>query len=198
MNIDIKDRVAVGDNKYTMRTLSDGRVELTPSPDSVQEPGTPLNKALFQPMADSAYDVIYSLNWYPEEDNRLAFSNAKQTLSGLVADLNANKNVGIKIKKAGATVYVNAELIGITAYTGYAIRLFDSYSASFFEFNVHRWDINKDYFNNYEFLHDGVNISEELHSVKIANVNQSDNINALIAYAQILNDRITALESKIS
>lgn len=58
MAIEIKDRVAVGDNKYTMRTLSDGRVELTPSPDSVQEPGTPLNRALLQPIVDSVHNVL--------------------------------------------------------------------------------------------------------------------------------------------
>lgn len=199
MNIDIKDRVAVGDNKYTMRTLGDGRVELIPSPDSVQEPGTPLNKAILQPMADSAYDVIYKLDWYPVEDNRLAFANAGQTLSGLVADLEGNKNVGIRIKKAGTTVYVNAEIIGITEYTGYAIRFLDSSpSYASIGFGCHLWYIGKDHFNNYEFHYTGENISEELSSIRTINVNQSDDINILLQYVQILNDRITALESGTS
>lgn len=67
MAIEIKDRVAVGDNKYTMRTLSDGRVELTPSPDSVQEPGTPLNKALLQPIVDSVHNVTMNTSDYVVE-----------------------------------------------------------------------------------------------------------------------------------
>lgn len=50
----IKDRVAAGDNKYTMRTLSDGRVLLTPSPDEVKEAGTEINKVLLQPLFDLA------------------------------------------------------------------------------------------------------------------------------------------------
>lgn len=50
----IKDRVAAGDNKYTMQTLSDGRVLLTPSPDEVEEAGTEINKVLLQPLFDIA------------------------------------------------------------------------------------------------------------------------------------------------
>ena len=50
----VKDRVAAGDNKYTMQTLSDGRVLLTPSPDEVEEAGTEINKALLQPLFNLA------------------------------------------------------------------------------------------------------------------------------------------------
>lgn len=50
----IKDRVAAGDNKYTMQQLSDGRVLLTPSPDEVEEAGTEINKVLLQPLFDLA------------------------------------------------------------------------------------------------------------------------------------------------
>ena len=49
---DIKDRVALGDNKYYMEQLSDGRVLLTPAPDSVVEVGTDINKELLQLMED--------------------------------------------------------------------------------------------------------------------------------------------------
>lgn len=59
MSIEIKDRVAVGDNKYTMTTLDDGRVQLDPSPDSVQEEGTPINKDLLQPILDSLQTSVY-------------------------------------------------------------------------------------------------------------------------------------------
>lgn len=48
----IKDRVAVGDNKYIMEQLSDGRVLLTPAPDTVVEAGTDINRELLQVMED--------------------------------------------------------------------------------------------------------------------------------------------------
>lgn len=49
---EIKDRVAFGDNKYFMEQLSDGRIMLTPAPDSVIEVGTDINKELLQLMED--------------------------------------------------------------------------------------------------------------------------------------------------
>lgn len=49
---DIKDRIAFGDNKYYMEQLSDGRIMLTPAPDSVIEEGTDINKELLQIMED--------------------------------------------------------------------------------------------------------------------------------------------------
>lgn len=47
------DRAAVGDNKYKMEQLPDGRVILTPAPDSVAAAGTDINKAIMQPLADA-------------------------------------------------------------------------------------------------------------------------------------------------
>lgn len=49
---DIKDRIAIGDNKYYMETLADGRIMLTPAPDVVVENGTDINKELLQLMED--------------------------------------------------------------------------------------------------------------------------------------------------
>ena len=49
---EIKDRIAIGDNKYYMETLADGRVMLTPAPDVVVENGTDINKELLQLMED--------------------------------------------------------------------------------------------------------------------------------------------------
>ena len=49
---DIKDRVALGDNKYNMTQLDDGRILLTPAPDRVVEEGTLINKELLQTMED--------------------------------------------------------------------------------------------------------------------------------------------------
>lgn len=49
---DIKDRVVLGDNKYRMETLPDGRVLLSPEPDLIIEEGTAINKQLLQEMED--------------------------------------------------------------------------------------------------------------------------------------------------
>ncbi len=49
---DIKDRVALGDNKYYVEQLPDGRVVLTPAPDVVIEEGTDINRELLQLMED--------------------------------------------------------------------------------------------------------------------------------------------------
>lgn len=49
---DIKDRIALGDNKYYMTQLDDGRIMLTPAPDSVIEIGTDVNRELLQLMED--------------------------------------------------------------------------------------------------------------------------------------------------
>lgn len=49
---EIKDRIAIGDNKYYMTTLDDGRIMLTPAPDVVVENGTDINKELLQLMED--------------------------------------------------------------------------------------------------------------------------------------------------
>ena len=65
---EIKDRVAVGDDLYTI-TDSGGKKKLTPSPTEVSEPGTEINKELLQPMADAlaridAAAVPYVLYWW--------------------------------------------------------------------------------------------------------------------------------------
>jgi hypothetical protein len=49
---DIKDRVALGDDKYYMTQLDDGRILLTPAPDRVIEVGTDINKELLQLIED--------------------------------------------------------------------------------------------------------------------------------------------------
>lgn len=56
---EIKDRVATGDNCFYMETLADGRIRLTPAPDSVTEAGTDINKALLQPIEDR---VVWLMN----------------------------------------------------------------------------------------------------------------------------------------
>lgn len=56
---DIRDRIAVDDNYFTMEQLPDGRIKLTPSPTSVIEVGTDINKSLLQPIEDR---VVWLMN----------------------------------------------------------------------------------------------------------------------------------------
>lgn len=44
----IKDRIAIGDDCFKMEQLEDGRIKLTPAPDSIAEAGTDVNRALLQ------------------------------------------------------------------------------------------------------------------------------------------------------
>ena len=49
---EIKDRVAVGDDIFIVEDLGNNRIRLIPAPTHVSEPGTPINKALLQPIED--------------------------------------------------------------------------------------------------------------------------------------------------
>jgi hypothetical protein len=49
----IKDRIAVGDNIFLMENLGGNLVRLIPQPTEVIEPGTDINKALLQPLANA-------------------------------------------------------------------------------------------------------------------------------------------------
>ena len=49
---EIKDRVAVGDDIFLVEDLGNNRIRLTPTPTHVSEAGTPVNKALLQPIVD--------------------------------------------------------------------------------------------------------------------------------------------------
>ena len=95
----IKDRVAVGDNKYTMQTLSDGRVLLTPSPDEVEEAGTEINKALLQPLVDAV-----ALAW-----------TKLQSLANIATSGSFNDLIDIPVKIAVGQ-YTGAGKYGINTY----------------------------------------------------------------------------------
>lgn len=80
---EIKDRVAVGDDLYTI-TDSGGKKKLTPSPTEISEPGTEINKALLQPMADAlaridAAAVPYVLYWWRRRAVANGYSETRQT-----------------------------------------------------------------------------------------------------------------------
>ena len=80
---DIKDRIAVGDDLYTVAD-SGGKKKLTPDPTEVTEAGTPINKALLQPMADAieridAATVPYTLYYWRRRPTANSYVEGRQT-----------------------------------------------------------------------------------------------------------------------
>ena len=88
---DIKDRVALGDNKYYMTQLDDGRVLLTPAPDRVVEEGTLINKELLQTMEDR---ITMLMNRLFGEIVDNPFVIALNSLDGLTVDGVYNASAG--------------------------------------------------------------------------------------------------------
>lgn len=92
----IKDRVAVGDDIYQIIKLDDGRYQLIPDPDSVVEPGTPVNKALLQGMADAI---------------EAAFTDIPGSVPSIVADvLNTNSNGFLSMPVTSASLTTSGKL----------------------------------------------------------------------------------------
>lgn len=77
---EIKDRVAIGDNYFYMEELEDGRIMLTPAPDSITEIGTDINKALLQPIEDR---VVWLMNRVFDDITSNPFMMAFGDLTGL-------------------------------------------------------------------------------------------------------------------
>lgn len=80
---DIKDRIAVGDDLYQIAD-SGGKKKLTPDPTEVTEAGTPINKALLQPMADAiermdAAAVPYTLYYWRRRPTANSYVEGRQT-----------------------------------------------------------------------------------------------------------------------
>ena len=111
----IKDRVAVGDDLYQIIKLDDGRYQLVPDPDSVVEPGTPVNKALLQGMADAI---------------EAAFIDIPDSVPYIVADvLNANSNGFLSMPITSASLTTSGKLsyctLGDAAYNRCIVSLQD-------------------------------------------------------------------------
>lgn len=77
---EILDRVAVGDDKFYMIELEDGRVQLIPAPDSVTEAGTDINRELLQLIEDR---VVWLMNRVYGEITANPFTISFDTLDGL-------------------------------------------------------------------------------------------------------------------
>lgn len=83
---DIKDRIAVGDDLYQIAD-SGGKKKLTPDPTEVTEAGTPINKALLQPMADAIQAlgemaVPYIDHWWRRRPTASSYSEKRQSAVG--------------------------------------------------------------------------------------------------------------------
>jgi len=83
---DIKDRVAVGDDIFIIEELEGGRVRLIPDPTHVLEVGTPINKALLQPIEDALGEVTRKLAGI-EEGARIVPSGLIAMWSGSVDNI---------------------------------------------------------------------------------------------------------------
>lgn len=79
----IKDRIALGDNKYYMTQLDDGRIMLAPAPDSVMEVGTDINRELLQLMEDR---IVMLMNRVFNGVTSNPFSMIFTSLEGITAN----------------------------------------------------------------------------------------------------------------
>lgn len=77
---EIKDRVAIGDNCFYMEELEDGRIMLTPAPDSITEAGTDINKELLQPIEDR---VVWLMNRVFDDITSNPFMMSFSDLTGI-------------------------------------------------------------------------------------------------------------------
>jgi hypothetical protein len=88
----IKDRIAKGDNKFYMKKLDDGRIELIPAPDEVVEEGTPVNKELMQFWEDK---LVWLLNRTFDEITSNTFTMKFDKLDGVEVESGVwNKDAG--------------------------------------------------------------------------------------------------------
>lgn len=88
---DIKDRIAFGDNKFYMTQLDDGRILLTPAPDSVVEKGTDINRELLQIMEDR---IVLLMNRIYSSITKNPFIMSFKLMDGVTADGIWNESAG--------------------------------------------------------------------------------------------------------
>lgn len=77
---EIKDRVASGDDCFYLEQLGNGKVRLTPAPNSVTEAGTDINKALLQLIEDR---VVWLMNRIYTDITANPFNITFDSLDGL-------------------------------------------------------------------------------------------------------------------
>ena len=79
----ITDRIAIGDDCFYMEQLADGRVRLTPAPDTVIEAGTDVNRALLQLMEDR---IVWLMNSLFHNISANPFTINFDSLDGLIVE----------------------------------------------------------------------------------------------------------------
>jgi len=100
-----KDRIAVGDNKFTVEILPDGRYALTPVPDSVTEAGTDINKVIM----DGTEQELFTLDGLVT-----ALQNSKATpadISTAIAAVDAGiltNSKGVEVINITSASYVDS------------------------------------------------------------------------------------------
>lgn len=77
---EILDRIAVGDDCFLIEELDDGRIRLVPSPDSVLEVGTSINRELLQLIEDR---VVWLMNRLYDDISANPFNITFEDLSGV-------------------------------------------------------------------------------------------------------------------
>ena len=77
-HIDIKDRIADGDDIFRVEVLGNDKIRLIPEPKSVTEKGTPINKQLLQPLVDAQNVVDISDDFCTDATNGVIKSAMKQ------------------------------------------------------------------------------------------------------------------------
>jgi hypothetical protein len=88
---EIKDRIAIGDNKYRMTELSDGRIMLDPEPDYVHEEGTDINREFLQVMEDR---IVLLMNTVFLGISKNPFIIRFNSIDGLIVDGVWNESAG--------------------------------------------------------------------------------------------------------
>lgn len=92
---EIIDRVAVGDDLYLITDV-DGKKRLTPSPTEVTAVGTPINKALLQPLVNAVAGVTADIVPYTQHWWR------RRTISGGYSELRINSSADDSYNKTSA------------------------------------------------------------------------------------------------
>nr|DAW28500.1 MAG TPA: hypothetical protein [Caudoviricetes sp.] len=100
---DVKDRVAIGDDLYTI-TDSGGKKKLTPSPTTIEEPGTEINRALLMPLMKAVEGLDANILPYTDYWWRIRQNAGSYVLNILPATQIENAYQS-KTDNAGRTTY---------------------------------------------------------------------------------------------
>ena len=121
---EIKDRVAVGDDIFIVEDLGNNRIKLIPDPTHVSEPGTPVNKALLQPIEDELGRLSAIVDTLSGSGLRVITGS----YTGNGTDAHDTQKISIGIDKTPLLVRVRSRTERLRHGTGY---MFDSTETSY-------------------------------------------------------------------